>query len=527
MTHETKLRRRTVLKATLAGAGSTVLLARHGRAAGDKPQYGGKLRVAYQLAPGALDPVTGRSGGDAYYWRQFCDQLVDADPALNPRPETSLAESWDVSDPKKITLRLRKGVVFHDGTPFNAEAVKFNIERLLDPATKATPRAAFTAVETVDAVDEHLVRFNLKKPWGSVLSTLADRGGAMNSPTAVKALGPDYAFKPVSTGPFKIADYVSGSHVRFVRNEKYWGRDGDGNPLPYLDEIVMNTVPNETVQVSALKSGDMDLIYLPYREVGNFLDSPTYNINKFDGGTIAFTLSFNLAKPPLDNVNLRLAIAHAINPEPINKAVYFGRAIIAKGGMWPTGSWAYDPTVARPTYNLAKAREFLKAGGKPAGFEIDAILWPSEINTATAEIVRAQLAAIGVKLNLKVFEVTVATEKFYYGGEAPLYITSWSRYPEPDWNASLIYRSDGYYNAGKVKHPTLDGLIDEGAAVADIAKRKPVYRKIDEIVLGEAHMVPMLYGVTYAAARKHVMGIENVFGWDAKMALHRMWLRKA
>jgi len=527
MSNDRTMKRRTLIKASLAGAGSTVLLARHGRANAEKPQYGGTLRVAYQLAPGALDPVVGRSGGDAYYWRQFVDQLVDADPQLAPRPETSLAESWDISDPKKVELRLRKGVEFHDGTPFNAEAVKFNIERLLNPATKATPRAAFGAVDTVEAVDEHLVRLHLKRPWGSVLGTLADRGGAMNSPTAVRKLGADYIFKPVSTGPFKVAEFVSGSHVRFVRNEKYWGRDAAGNPLPYLDEIVVNTVRNQTVQVSSLKAGEMDLIYLPYREVGNFLDDPTYNVRKFDGGGIALTLQYNQAKPPMDNVNLRLAVAHAINPELINRAVYFNRAIIAKGGMWPTGSWAYDPTVNRPTYDLAKAREYLKLGGKPNGFEMDAIIWPSEINTPSAEIIRAQLGAVGIKLNLKVYEVTVATEKFNYGGEAPIFFTSWSRYPEPDWNASLIYRSNGYYNAGKLKNDRLDALVDAGAATADIEKRKAIYRQVDEIVLGEAHMVPMLYGVTYAAARKHVMGLEQVFGWDAKMYLHRMWLKKA
>ncbi len=526
MANSNAFRRRTLVKSAVLGAGSTVLLARHGRAAADKPQYGGKLRVAYQLAPGALDPVVGRSGGDAYYWRQFCDQLVDADPALKPRAETSLAESWDVSDPKSVTLKLRKGVLFHDGTPFDAAAVKFNIERLLDPATKATPRAAFTAVESVEAVDEHLVRFRLKRPWGSVLSTLADRGGAMNSPTAVKALGADYAFKPVSTGPFKVAEFVSGSHVRFVRNEKYWGRDGDGNPLPYLDEIVMNIMADPTVQVSALKAGDTDLVYLPVRDVGGFLDNPKYNVETFQGGGVVFTLSFNQAKPPMDNQNLRLAVAHAINPEAIVKAVHFGRAIVAKGGMWPTGSWAYDPTVARPSYNVAKAKALLAAGGKPGGFEMDALMWPSEVNTPTAEIVRAQLGAIGIKLNLKVAEVTVATEKFYYGQEAPLFLTSWSRYPEPDWNASLIYRSDGYYNAGKVKNAALDALIDEGAATVDLEKRKVIYRKVDEIVLGEALMVPEIYGITYAAAAKHVMGLDQVFGWDAKMYLHRMWLKK-
>jgi ABC-type transport system substrate-binding protein len=520
------LKRRTLLKSTMAGAGATVLLARHGRAQAEKPQYGGKLRVAYQLAPGALDPVVGRSGGDAYYWRQFVDQLVDADPQLNPRASTSLAESWDISDPKKVVLNLRKGVLFHDGTPFNAEAVKFNIERLLDPATKATPRSAFTPVESVDVVDEHIVRFNLKRPWGSVLSTLADRGGAMNSPTAVKALGPDYIFKPVSTGPYKVAEYVSGSHVRFVRNEKYWGRDEAGNPLPYLDEIVLSTVPDPTVQVSAMKAGEMDLIYLPNREVANFEANPTYNVRKYDGGGIASLLSFNLAKPPMDNVNLRLAVCHAINPEIINRAAFFNRAIVAKGGMWPPGAWAHDPTVPRPTYSVAKAKEYLAKGGKPGGFEMDVVMWRSETHTPTAEIIRAQLAAVGIKVNFKVYETTVATEKFYYGSDAPVFLTSWSRYPEPEWVASLIYRSDGYYNAGKVKDDRLDALIDSGVATADIPARKSIYRKIDEIVLGEAIMVPMLYGVTYAAAPKNVMGIENVFGWDAKMNLHRIWLKK-
>ena len=521
------LKRRTLLRSTLLGAGASVMLARHGRAQAEKPQYGGKLRVAYNLAPGALDPVVGRSGGDAYYWRQFVDQLVDADPSLNPRASTSLAQSWDVSDPRKVVLNLRKGVKFHDGTDFNADAVKFNIERLLDPATKATPRSAFTPVDTVDVVDEHIVRFNLKRPWGSVLSTLADRGGAMNSPTAVKKLGQDYIFKPVSTGPFKVAEYVSGSHVRFVRNENYWGRDEAGNPLPYLDEIVMNTVPDPTVQVSALKAGEMDLIYLPYREVANFETNPAYTVRKYEGGGIAFLLSFNLAKPPMDNVNLRQAIAHAINPDVINRAVYFGRAIPAKSGMWPPGAWAHDPSVPRPSYSVAKAKEFLAKGGRPNGFEMEAVIWPSDLNTPTAEIVRAQLGAIGIKLTYKVYETTVATEKFYYGSDAPMFLTSWSRYPEPEWVASLIYRSDGYYNAGKVKDDRLDALIDSGVAVADIPSRKAVYRKVDEIVLGEAIMVPMLYGVNYAAAHKAVQGVDDVFGWDAKMYLHRMWLKKA
>lgn len=521
MRQKAKISRRAVL-----GAGSLVLLARHGRAATDKPQYGGTLRVAYNLFPGALDAHVGRSGGDAYYWRQMYDQLVDADPALQPAPGSSLAESWDVSDPKAMVFKLRKGVLFHDGTPFNADAVKFNIERVLDPATKATPRAAFLSIESVTAVDEHIVKFNLKRPWGSGLSMLADRGGAMNSPTAIKALGVDYAFKPSATGPYKLAEMVSGSHVRLVRNEKYWRRDDAGNPLPYLDEIIIRLVQDPTVQVSALRAGEIDLAYLPYRDVGTFLDDPKFAVSVFQGGNIGYLISFNTAKPPMDNVNLRLAVAHAVNPESLNKAVFFNRAIIAKGGMWPTGSWAYDPTVTRPTYNPAKAREYLKAGGKPNGFELDALMWPSDNNTPAAEIVRAQLGAIGIKLNLKVYETSVATDRFYSDREAPVFLTSWSRYPEPDWIAALNYSSTGYYNASKAKDPRMDALIEAGAAEVDIAKRKVIYRKVDEIVLGEGWITPLIYGVTYAAAPKKVQGLDSVFGWDAKFNLHQMWLKK-
>ena len=368
------LKRRTMLKASLLGAGSTVLLARHGRAQAEKPLYGGKLRVAFQIAPGALDPVVGRSGGDHYYWRPIVDQLVDADPSLNPRPETSLATSWDVSDPKKVVLNLRKGVQFHDGTPFNAEAVKFNIERMLDPATKATPRAAFTAIDKVDVVDEDIVRFSLTRPWGSVLSTLADRGGAMNSPTAVKAMGPDYIFKPVSTGPFKIAEYVSGSHVRYVRNDKYWGRDAAGNPLPYLDEVVMNIVPDPTVQVSALRAGEIDLAYLPLREVSNFETNPNFNMRKYEGGGIAFnvpwlariTRSQALALRELDRVaaaqasgtsTIKNKVGHilpnAVAPVIGQATLGLGYAVLAEAALGFIGVGVTPPT---PTWgNMLQA----------------------------------------------------------------------------------------------------------------------------------------------------------------------------
>ena len=290
----------------------------------------------------------------------------------------------------------------------------------------------------------------------------------------------------------------------------------------------MRIVPRHaaTVQVSALRAGDVDLIYLPYRDVEAFVGDSKYNVEIFEGGSVAYLLAFDLGKSPMDNLNPRPVVANAINPDAINKAVYFNKATIAKGGMWPVGAWAYDPTAARSHYDPAKARDYLKAGGKPGGFSLDSITWTSQENIPSAEIVRAQLGQIGIKLNLQVYAVSVATEKFYQGREAPLFLTGWSRYPEPDWIGSLNYKSDGYYNVAKLHDARMDALIEDGASTFDLDKRKAIYRKVDEIVLGEAWFVPLLYGVNYAAAPKRVMGLNSVFGWDAKMSLHRLWIAK-
>lgn len=501
-------------------------------AAAQSPQMGGHLRVAYNLPPTSLDPALGRSGGDAYYWKQMFDQLVDADDQLRPRPATSLAESWELPNPTTMILRLRRGVKFHDGTDFNAEAVKFNIERLLDEKVGATPRASFQVIRSVEVIDPYAVKLNLKGPWGAGLAMLADRGGAMNSPAAVAKLGKEYGFNPSGTGPFKLAEVVSGSHVRMVRNPNYWGRDAQGNRLPYLDEITIKIINDPSVITAALRTGEIDLAILPYKDIAAFEGNPSFRISTFPGSAIGYLFSFNMVKPPMDNVQVRRAVASAVNPEAINKAVFANRAIVAKAGMWPVRSWVYDDTVPRPQYDLQKARDWLKQGGHPAGFTIEALTWASETNLPAAEIVKAQLAQIGIQMNINVLSVGAATEQFYSGkSDFHLYLTSWSRYPEPDWIASLNYKSNGYYNPAKLNpaklpYPELDRLIEAGAASYNLEERKKIYRKVNEIVLTDAWFVPMIYGVTHAGAATKVQNLDTLFGWDAKFELRHLWIRK-
>ena len=489
------------------------------------PRYGGHLRVGHYIEPSSLDAVLGRFAGDAYYFRQMFDNLVDVDQQVNPRPSTSLATSWEIAtDPHSMTFHLREGVTFHDGTPFNAEAVKFNIERILDPATLATPRPSLTVIDSVDVLDELTVRFNLKRPWGAGLNMLADRGGVMSSPTAIKTFGKEYGWNPVGTGPFKIDKVITGASVHMVRNENYWGTDEEGNRLPYLDAITIRVIRDQTVLTSALRTGEIDVAYLPYKDVTAFERDDRFQIRIMEGGNIAFTLCFNINFPPFDNADLRRAVCYAIDPEAMNKSIFFDRAIVADSGMWPTGTLAYNPDVPRPYYDLGKAREFLRAGGKPDGFEFEGVTWNHAMVLPSAEVVRAMLKKIGVTMNIKVFNSATATDAFFHAQKYPLYMTQWGRYAEPDGIASYDYKSDGFYNAAKLDRPDVDRLVERGASLYDLAERKAVYRELDALILDEAWFVPMLYGTFYAAAPLKVHNLDRLMAADGKMDLRRIWM---
>lgn len=496
-------------------------------AAQDEPQYGGHLRVGYNIEPTSLDPAMGRSGGDGYYYRQMFDQLVTVDRAGNPDPSEALVTGWTVSEnPSAITFTLRQNVTFHDGTPFNAEAVKFNIDRILDPESRASPRDLISTIDSTDVIDDYTIRLNLSQPWAAGFGMLSDQAGAISSPTAIEKLGPDYQWAPSATGPFRLNEVVTGSSVNMVRNEDYWGRDEAGNRLPYLDEITIKVIKDETVLVSALKAGEIDIAYLPNRDVDAFLNDPAFNVEIMEGGQIASMLVFNPDIAPLDNVHLRRAVVHAINPGDINKAVFFDKAVVAEGGMWPITTWAYHPSDKRPSYDLEKARAELAAGGKPDGFELNILTWTSSNHQRTAEIIQAQLARVGIKANIEVLSVGAAVEKFYRGGNTNLFLTSWARYPEPAHIASLNYRSGGFFNPSKTVNTEIDELIALGERTFDLDERKAIYQKIEDIELGDVLNVPLLYSVIYAAGNAKVQNLDTLISADGKMDMKYIWLKQ-
>lgn len=493
----------------------------------EKPQYGGHLRIGYALEPTSLDPMVGRSGGDIYYLRGMFDVLVDADPVGQPSPNTSLAVKWEVSEnPHALTLTLREGVKFHDGTPFNAESVKFNLDRNLDPANKATSRASLTPIQSVEVLGEYLVKLNLSGPWAPAFGVFSDRGGMINSPTAVQKLGQDYGWNPSGTGPFKLKEVVTGSYVHMVRNENYWGTDEQGNKLPYLDEVTIKIIKDEKVLTSSLKSGDIDACFLPGRDLAEFKANNDFHVESMEGSAIGTLLVFNPDVAPMDNVDLRRAVAQAVDPDAINKAVFFGTSTPSDSGMWPINSWAYEKNDARLKYDPAKAKESLAKGGKPDGFQVNILTWSSAVLQQATEIVRAQLGQVGISATIDVQSVGAATEKFFAQKQTPIYLTSWSRIVEPDYLASTNFKSGGYYNPSAKENPEMDKLVAAGISTYDQEKRKEIYKNLNSYILDNALWQPLIYSTTYAAAPVKVQNLRTLIGPDGRMQVKNLWMKK-
>jgi peptide/nickel transport system substrate-binding protein len=267
---------------------------------------GGKLKVGVTLEPGTLDTAVPLSGGDTVFLATMYNPLLTLDHFV-PNPQLSLAEKYEVVDPTTLAFTLRQGVKFHDGTDFNAEAVKWNLTRILDPATKSAARSSLTDIDRIEAPDQNTVRLVLKQPNAAILTSLGTvYGGGMASPTAVQKSGKDFTSHPVGTGPFVFGEWVPGSHVTVKRNPNYWEKDGAGKQLPYVDEITIQAIQDDTVRYANLQTGDVHMAGINTKDwAAAEKNSDLVGIKGLPGIGVPSVLVFNLDKAPANNLNIR------------------------------------------------------------------------------------------------------------------------------------------------------------------------------------------------------------------------------
>lgn len=460
------------------------------------PKKGGEATIAYYTNASSYDPIKGGSGSDhALLWPIF-DTLISFNSELEPQP--GLAESWDFPDDKTMVLHLRERVTFHDGTDFDAEAVKFNIERNNSDESNVSD---LKNIESVEVVDASTVKFHLKHADSSLLLALSDRGGMMVSPTAVEKYGEDFAQNPVGAGPFKRVEYVPNGEIVYEKYEDYW-KDGE----PYLDKMTVKIMADENTRINALKSGEVDYAEtISSSNVQNLKNDA--NIVLKDVLPVRFRLIYiNTSMPPFDNKNVRLAVLHGIDREALIQGINFGAGEAATQ-VFPKEYWASDPNMVIE-YDPEKSKQLLEeAGVEDASFTM--VTNALTQDTKLADAIKSQLGEIGINVKVQPMEVNKATATYFNEKKEPALFSAWTGRPDPQMTINYLFNKDTFFNTGGQTTDEIASLISDAASTYEQEDRAPLYQEISKkAILEEAIAIPVIFEPITEAMNPKVKGFE-------------------
>jgi ABC-type transport system substrate-binding protein len=474
------------------------------------PVAGGTLTFAAGSDPDSLDPQNTQSNPGEQVNRMMYDNLVRFNTKMQIEP--ALAESWTQSADGLIwTFKLRKGVRFHDGTPFDAKAVKYFFDRVLgdEKPFKASLYTPF--VQGAQVVDDNTVRVTLKQPFAAFLFRLAHSAGAIVSPAAHQKWGKDLALHPAGTGPFKFVEWVKGDRVVVERNDAYWG----GRPL--LDRVTVKTVKEDSARVLMLQSGDADLILnIPPEDIPRLRKDARFAVESIATAR-ALYVTINVKKKPFDDVRVRQALNHAVNREAIVGSLFQGNAeaiagIVAplQNGFAKLPGYAYDPK---------KAKELLAQAGVPA---LKVKLWSPKgryvKDFELAQAVQQDLAAVGVEAALSTMEwgaYLSATKTGLEQTDRELFLLGWSPSTgEAQWGIFPLLHSSQLApkgdNRGFFASKALDDAIDKATTATSEQTRLGALREAQQIIIKDAPVIFLISPNMIVGASKKVHGVVNL-----------------
>jgi len=508
------LDRRDLMKGTAAAAGA--LLLPGGALAQGAPRKGGTLRLAMPYNPGAVDPMTGRNLPDFEVLYAVFDALVDFEPqTLQLKP--GLAKSWKFTDPKTLVLELVDNAKFHDGTAFDAEAVKFNLERYKSDQ-RSNVKADLATLDSVEVTGKHQVTLKLNRPNAGMPNILTNRVGLMVSPKSIKeAPNGNVDRKPVGTGPFKFVSWQDNDSFVLVRNESYW-KPG----LPYLDGINIKIINELNTIVRAVVAGEADL--------GINLQGPQKAIADRSPSVVAVAVPslvlygafLNYGKPPLDDVRVRQALNYALNRDEINKIVAVGLGQ-PSSAVLPKEHWACDPTTQNYyNYDPQKAKKLLAEAGHPNGVEIETFGWADQLAMQRQEVIISQLARVGIRIKLTPLAPQQAVQAFMIEKKGSMFISPSSAYPDPSQLYEALFGKTALRNASGIELPGFRELLDATMEAQDQAARKAAFAKLQKFVLENALQMVQFISPAVAVHNKKVKNFHDTLLAVAKFT--EVWL---
>ena len=444
------------------------------------------LRIGLAEDPDILDPTLGRTYVGRIVFAAFCDKLFDIDEKLNIVPQLALSHETS-ADGKEVTIKLRPGVKFHDGEPFNAEAAKFSLDRHLTmPSSFRKPELA--AVDHVDVVDPLTIKLVLKTPFSPLIAQLTDRAGMMVSPKAVKEAGDKFGLHPVCAGPYKFVERVQQDRIVFEKFADYWDKD-----KIHIDRIVYLPLVDATVRLANLKSGGLDLIErLLATDIKAVQADPKLKLSTaIELGYQGVTLNIgnDKAKGPLSqSAKVRQALDLSIDREAINQVVFNGE--FKPGNQWvnPDHPYYQKTFPVRPR-DVAKAKALLKEAGVALPVSVDFMVPKGAETEAVAQVIQSMAAEAGFDMKIRVTEFATSLKQAE-AGEYQAFMLAWSGRIDPDGNSYVFLKTGAPQNYSAWSNPEADKALDDARLVTDQAQRKAVYEKLTKLALDEE---PILY----------------------------------
>lgn len=449
------------------------------------------LRVGMADDPDTLDPAVSGSFISLQITSAMCDKLIDIGPQLDHVP--GLATEWHWSaDNRALTMNLREDAVFQNGEPFDAEAVKWNIDRYrTSPMSKRA--AQLKPIKSVTVVDHHTVRFDLSEPYAPLLMMLSDRPGMMLAPKATEAAGDKVGAHPVCLGPYEFVRRVVQERVVLRRSAHY--RDPSKAPF---DELQFVDIPDASLRLANLQSGQLDLIErVAPTDLDTLRGDPRLKLAS--SPALGYQLIiFNLARGPMSDSpigrdpRVREAFEASIDRETINQVVFAGQ-YIPDNQPEPVGGTYFDPDRPVPHRDLARAKALLKEAGQTrVAFTL--LVGNDPVSAQVAQVMQSMAAEAGFDVKLQLMEA-VSMVQAADRGEFQATMNMWSGRTDPDQNISIWVACDGFLNRGRYCSPPLDKLLNDATRTTDTAGRADLYRQAAAIYLKDR---PVLFLDHYA-----------------------------
>jgi peptide/nickel transport system substrate-binding protein len=477
-------------------------------------KQGGTLDIALSAEPDRLDPTLARSLYSRYVFNAMCEKLYDLDQNVTIVPQLAASLPQTSPDGKTVTIKLRTGIKFADGTPFDAAAVKTSLERHLT-AKESARVSDLGPMDSVEATDPTTVTIKLKAPFAPLTAALSDRAGMIMSPKQLKAKGDDFGSDPVCVGPFKFAKRVPQNSIELVKDPNYYDAAN-----VHLDKIVYNIISDASIRAANLRSGEAqvadtvsteDVDQLKADSNLSVLASPslgyqgvTFNVGNADGvGTKPKPGSEAFAK----DKRVRQAFDYAIDRTQLVKTVFSGLFDPACGPISPASSFSSEAAQACRPHDPAKAKQLLQQAGVPVPYRFSMLTSNTPDSLQFAQALQAQVKEGGFDLKIEPVEFTSLLDLQDQGKYQAVQI-GWSGRPDPDGNISTFVATGGSQNVAGYSNPKVDGLLEKARESQDANERKTLYGQVQTALADDAPLVYVYRQRNLTGVSKKVSGVQ-------------------